>query len=271
MQRERGGAVVRQARLIAVVRTFLIGCAVLLVVGCAGVRSEAPEETQGHTEATREQAHSDRCDRTRGIVLMGGGYATNDVPGCPKGGLLLGTDGPNTGINSPMQDYLYGGDGDDEVRGLGANDEIYGGLGGDVIYGGPGFDWMAAGAVRGPDRSKNKLYGGDGPDDMYGADGEDVLHGGDGNDWVSGDEGEDILHGEEGNDNLSGEVGEDVLYGGDGNDTLGAASHNDDLGADKLYCGAGTDKYIVGRLDYVSNSCEVKKKPAKPSGRAFPL
>jgi Ca2+-binding RTX toxin-like protein len=167
---------------------------------------------------------------------MGGGYATNDLPGCPKGGLLLGTDGPNTGIDSPMQDCLYGGDGEDEVRGLGANDELWGGLGGDVIYGGPGFDIMWAGPVHGRDTSMNKLYGGDRTDDMFGAHGEDVLH------------------------------------GGAGNDTLGAASYKGDLGADKLYCGAGTDKYIAGRLVYVSSSCEVKQKPAKPKkGRAVPL
>jgi RTX calcium-binding nonapeptide repeat (4 copies) len=227
---ENGGcAVIRHSHFIAVVGTYLMGCAVvLMVVGCAGARSEAPQK--------EEQAHSDRCEGTRGIVLMGGGYATNDVPGCPKGGLLLGTDGPNTDINSPMQDYLYGGDGDDEVRGLGANDELWGGLGSDVIYGGPGFDMMFAGAVRGRDSSKNKLYGGDRTDDMSGADGEDVLH------------------------------------GGAGNDTLTAAGYKDDLGADKLYCGAGTDKYIAGRLDHVSNSCEVKQNPAKPKkGRALPL
>jgi hypothetical protein len=245
--------VIRKGHCLVVVRTFLIGCAILVVAGCAGVRSEAPEETQGHTKATKDQAHSDRCDGTRGIVLMGGGYATNDVPGCPKGGLLLGTDGPNTDINSPMQDYHYGGDGDDEVRGLGANDEIYGGYGSDVIYGGPGFDFIFAGAVRGRDRSKNTIYGGDGPDD------------------IGGDYGDDVLYGEDGNDHIGGDDGEDVLYGGDGNDTLVAASHNDDLGADKLYCGAGTDKYIAGRLDHVSDSCEVKKKLPKVEGGFQPI
>ena len=44
---------VRQAHLIAVVGTFLIGCAVLLVVGCAGARTGAPQEKQGRPEATR--------------------------------------------------------------------------------------------------------------------------------------------------------------------------------------------------------------------------
>ena len=203
---------------------------------------------------------------------MGGGYATNDLPGCPKGGLLLGTDGPNTGIDSPMQDCLYGGDGEDEVRGLGANDELWGGLGGDVIYGGPGFDIMWAGPVHGRDTSMNKLYGGDRTDDMFGAHGEDVLHGGAGNDFMSGQGGEDVLRGEDGNDDVSGDYGEDVLYGGDGNDALTAAGYKDDLGGDRLYCGAGTDKYIAGRLVYVSSSCEVKQKPAKPKkGRAVPL
>src|SRR5215216_3933819 len=271
MPRERGGAVVRQGYLIAVVRAFLIGCTVFLVVGCAGVRSDASREQQGHTEATREQTHSDRCDRTRGIVLMGGGYATNDLPGCPKGGLLLGTDGPNTDINSPIQDYLYGGDGEDEVRGLGANDELWGGLGSDVIYGGPGSDEMLAGPVRGRDTSMNKLYGGDRTDIMFGDYGEDVLHGGDGNDVMRGDGGEDVLYGEGGNDDMYGNYGEDVLYGGDGNDTLTAAIYKDDLGADKLYCGAGTDKYTAGSLDYVSDSCEVKQEPAKQKGSSLPL
>jgi Ca2+-binding RTX toxin-like protein len=144
-------------------RALLVGCAALLVVGCAGVRSGTPQEQQGHTEATKNQAHSQRCEGTRGIVLLGGGYATNDVPGCPEGGLLLGTDGPNTDMNSPMQDYLYGGDGDDEVRGLGANDEIYGGLGGDVIYGGPGFDWIDGGAVRGRDMRRTSSTGATAP------------------------------------------------------------------------------------------------------------
>ena len=97
---------VRHRHFIAVVGVFLMGCALVLVVGCSGGRSEAPQEEQGHTEVTKEQTHSDRCEGMRGIVLMGGGYATSDVPGCPKGGLLLGTDGPNTDRNGPIQDYL---------------------------------------------------------------------------------------------------------------------------------------------------------------------
>jgi hypothetical protein len=81
-------------------------------------------------------------------------YTTNDVPGCPKGGLLSGTDG---------RDNLDGKDGDDEIHGLGARDIIHGGAGNDVIYGGPGSDSFL--------------------NDGWG---EDVLYGGKGNDALAG-------------------------------------------------------------------------------------
>jgi uncharacterized protein YceK len=173
-----GCAVVRRGRHIAVVRAFLVGCAVvLLMVGCAGVRSGAPQE-KGHTEAAnKEQARSPeatspeegRCGETRSIDLPTGTYITNDVPGCPNGGLLSGTDG---------QDKLLGEDGEDEVRGLGGSDELWGGFGKDVVYGGPGAD------------------------EIYGAYGEDVLYGGEGNDIIDATTG----------------GGRDKLYCGEGTD-----------------------------------------------------
>ena len=81
-----------------------------------------------------------------------GVYTTNDLPGCPKGGLLLGTDKP---------DLLSGRHGDDKVRGLGGSDrDLEGGLGNDILYGGDGNDY---------------LLGGKGADVMYGGDGNDFL------------------------------------------------------------------------------------------------
>ena len=147
---------VRQRHLIAVVGTFLIGCAfLLLVVGCAGSQSQAPpkKEDQGHIEATKEaHEHTEatvseeaRCEGTRTTknpILHSeaaandrfrykGSLITNDLRDCPNGGLLLGTD---------KRDKLGGLEGDDEIRGLGAADQIFGGVGKDVIYGGPGDD-----------------------------------------------------------------------------------------------------------------------------------
>ena len=133
---------VRQGRLIAVVGTFLIGCAVLLAVGCAGVRSGAPKEKQGQAEDTKQEqgrspeataSEEARCGGTRSIHLQkstGDLYTTNDIPGCPnKGGLLLGTDKAEkiSGYGGPyLGDKLAGEDGDDEIRGLGAMDSILG-------------------------------------------------------------------------------------------------------------------------------------------------
>ena len=189
MLREGECAVTRQAHLIAVVRAFLIGCAVLLLaVGCAGVRSEAPQEKQRHTEATKEQTRSleataseqARCQGTRTTKdnPMGGeGFRarviTNDIPGCPKGGLLLGTD---------KRDFLNGVDGDDEIRGLGGKDGLMGGDGNDVIYGGPGGDNLLGGP------GEDILYGGDGNDFLWSKDGQrDKIYGGKGKDMCTFD------------------------------------------------------------------------------------
>jgi hypothetical protein len=130
------------------------------------MRSGAPREGQGHTEATQEQPRSPeattseqaRCEGTRTTKiprLAEGIYITNDLPGCSdKGGLLLGTDKHNHGV-----DQLAGKDGDDEIHGLGGQDYIYGGPGRDMIFGGPGDD-----------------------EGVFGQEGEDVIYGGPGDD-----------------------------------------------------------------------------------------
>jgi RTX calcium-binding nonapeptide repeat (4 copies) len=257
MQREGECSVVRQAHRIAVVGTFLIGCALLLlVVGCAGVRSEATKEEQGRSpEATASEEA--RCEGTRtyhlyqvihnrngywnGPLRTGseedikkadkkagqftmdfGVYTTNDLPGCPKkGGLLKGTDKP---------DKLDGKEGDDEIRGLGGSDHY--------LDGGPGND---------------TIYGGDGDDDPN-REGGAGLDGGDGNDTLYGGDGDDALHGFN---------GEDVLYGGDGNDLL--TDYYDEQ-RDKLNCGEGRDEYVAVKNDYVDSSCEKKISPQRIFG-----
>jgi hypothetical protein len=246
----RQGHPIKTRALMAVVRAFLIGCAVLLVVGCAGVRSRASqEEQQGHTEATKkEQGRSPeataseeaRCGGTRSIHLQERTYTTNDVSGCHnEGGLLSGTD---------KADKLAGKDGDDEIRGLGAVDWIFGGLGSDVIYGGDGNDLLEGGSYWGTkdESSKDVLHGGPGKDDLTDFDGgDDVLYGGDGDDKP-----------------LAGGAGEDVIYGGDGNDFIDAVSASSTgfpitKERDEIYCGEGKDHYMADKLDYVDSSCEV--------------
>ena len=236
------------------VRAFLIGCAVLLlVVGCAGVRSEASQKEQGSSPQATDSEQA-RCEETRTIqvtwlqlqlqsepIRQSIAFTTNDLSGCPnKGGLLSGTD---------KKDKLSGFDGDDEIRGLAGSDFIVGGAGNDVIYAGPGDD-----------QGKGKYY----DRNVMGNRGDDVLFGGAGNDTLGSnmgqDVGEDVYYGGDGNDDLVGRPfgvkaeGEDVYYGGDGNDFFYAH----DGQRDKLYCGKGKDRYIAGRNDYVDSSCEKK-------------
>jgi hypothetical protein len=160
---------------MAVVRPFSI-CCVVLFVGCAGMRSVAPHEEQGHTEATKEQGSSSgaasseeaRCRQTRTFKDEESGWliTTNDIPGCPNGGLLSGTDG---------RDKLSGDKGEDEIRGLGGSDFIFGGDGNDVIYGGPGDETLLLGG-----EGDDVIYGGDGEDgETIPGNGEDVVYGGD--------------------------------------------------------------------------------------------
>jgi hypothetical protein len=218
--------VLRQAHLIAVVVTFLIGCAVLLGVGCAGTSSETSKKEQGSSPQATASEEA-RCEGTRTyhvwyVVYPNGQnsspqsgseedmkkadkkarhngnkvddvgvYTTNDLPGCPKGGLLLGTD---------KKDELSGEKGDDEIRGLGGNDGLTGGPGSDILYGGEGDDFLDHGDYR--------------------------------------DEGDS----------------EDVFYGGDGNDQLSAEAGP----RAKLYCGEGRDDYAADKDDYVDSSCEKK-------------
>jgi Ca2+-binding RTX toxin-like protein len=197
MLKEGAGAVVLQGGSIALVVAFLIGCAVLLVAGASGVQAQASNKEEARCEGTRTITPAD---------LGGEIVTTNDLPGCPKGGLLLGTEGSDRteARRDPAPPYsLYGGDGDDVIRSLGGSDTISHGYGDDVIYGGDGDDGVA-------------------PDS-----------------------------------------GNDVIYGGPGND--GLDSHDD--GGDKLYCGAGRDKYWADKEDYVDSSCETNARAGpEPSG-----
>jgi hypothetical protein len=205
---EGGCAVVRRGHLIALVVALLIGCVVL--VGCSsGGRSEAPQKEQGRSPQATASEEA-RCQGTRtyhtwyivygngqnsslqsgsaedmkkagkkaGKVEEGAVVTTNDLPGCPKGGLLKGTDKP---------DFLDGLDGDDEIRGLGGKDVILGGPGKDVIYGGAGNDELRAGQGQG--QGEDVLYGGGGNDFLVDddADGRGKLYCGEGKDIYAAD------------------------------------------------------------------------------------
>jgi Ca2+-binding RTX toxin-like protein len=252
MPREGGCAVVRQGHLIAIVGAFLIGCAVvLLMAGASGVQAEATNNEQGRSpEATASE--DARCEGTRKInVNLPARFTTNDLPGCPQGGLLLGTDKP---------DLMAGEKGDDEVRSLGGKDDVMGGPGNDVLYGGVDKDSLIG---DGRDENGNDIiYGGPGDDgNLNGTDGNDVIYGGPGDDGSRGMDGEDVIYGGPGNDKLDGGPSE-AVYGGPGELLPGGG----DGQRDEIYCGEGRDSYTADKEDYVHGSCEVKL----PNSLRFP-
>jgi len=91
---------------------------------------------------------------------------------------------------------LWGGNGDDWLRGDGGTDILGGGSGIDIIYGFNGDD---------------TIFGGAGGDDIWGDNGNDRIYGGNG---------DDLLNGGAGNDTIVDGAGDDVILGGDGADLL---------------------------------------------------
>lgn len=105
---------------------------------------------------------------------------------------------------------------------------------------------------------QQELYGGPRYDRLRGGVGKDVLHGAGGMDFLEGGAGDDVIYGGDGSDTIFAVEGEDVLYGGEGNDYLDGRDEGGlkDRQRDEIFCGAGKDKAIAGKLDYVDSSCE---------------
>jgi Ca2+-binding RTX toxin-like protein len=161
---------------------------------------------------------------------------------------------------------LFGGGGNDSLRGGGAADVYFGGEGtdlfpagpaadgADVLNGGNGIDtadYSGRGAVTlSIDGAAND--GGDG-----GAEGDDVaadievLRAGSGADALTGGEGSQTLHGGGGNDTLSGGPGADVMNGDAGDDVFDEGSETS--GADVMNGGIGIDT-----ADYSSRTILVR-------------
>lgn len=86
----------------------------------------------------------------------------------------------NTMFGNAANNYLYAGDGADQVNGDAGNDYLYGQAGDDTLNGGHGKDWLVG--------------------DL----GDDLISGGHGNDRLIGGLGKDSLVGEKGKDRLTG-------------------------------------------------------------------
>lgn len=121
-------------------------------------------------------------------------------------------------------DWIYGGDGDDDLLGLPGNDVLYGGPGDDRLYGGTENDELHGGVgsdiLRGEEGS-DQLFGGEQADTLNGGPGFDDLFGGTHNDILVSTDSipgfpvdiYDVLSGDEGSDVLCSDAGIDILIG----------------------------------------------------------
>lgn len=119
-------------------------------------------------------------------------------------------------------------------------DKIFGGNGADEIYGGAGGDVIDGG------RQNDTLYGQAGQDNISGKKGNDIIYGQANN---------DNLNGGDGDDQIFGGAGYDQLYGGKGNDILNAGAGGDflfgDKGADTFVIGSAAQTKGNGAIDYI--------------------
>lgn len=182
---------------------------------------------------------------TSQTVFGGGG---NDV--------LRGSIGTDVLHGQAGQDLLTGLAGDDELDGGADDDRLFGGSGSDLLLGSDGNDVLNGGL------EDDHLFGGSGNDRMYGSSGDDELIGENGQDNIYGGYGDDVLDGGNDDDRIFGNDDDDTLLGGEGNDFLSGGRQNDVLnggvgndrlsgwnGDDSLVGGSGDDKLYGGSGD----------------------
>ncbi|MBC7098149.1 VWA domain-containing protein [Candidatus Bipolaricaulota bacterium] len=128
----------------------------------------------------------------------------------PVDNVIWGSEGDDVLIGTPKNDLIFGLGGDDLLIGLDGDDVLVGGEGEDVLQGGEGDDRLEGGL--GDDR----LLGGPGDDTLLGEAGSDVLEGAGGDDVLSGGEGDDKLLGGPGCDRLEGGPGTNFVYDEEG-------------------------------------------------------
>lgn len=185
-------------------------------------------------------------------LIIYGGFGDDFIIGGQSDDEIYGEDGDDYIVGYEGSDIARGGNGNDYLNGKEGNDSLYGDAGNDVIqlddgndhaFGGEGDDRIGGYVTsKGLNRSIKWSYfiSKIGQNSLYGGDGNDELIAGPNGDKLYGENGNDILVGDSGDDYLDGGDGDDWLIGNEGDDTLVAGS-----GFDYLSGGDGDDTYVI--------------------------
>jgi Ca2+-binding RTX toxin-like protein len=154
-----------------------------------------------------------------------------ELPSCAEGPErvgkeVLGTPCDDTIVAPPSVTAVYGGPGNDVIRGSVTTSQsgspetgLHLEVGSQTFDGGPGNDVVYG------DRGNDRLRGNGGNDRLYGGIGDDTLEGGEGDDLLSGGFGADTIDGQSGNDYVRGDATIDHIFDtGGGFDTLSFAT-----------------------------------------------
>ena len=185
-------------------------------------------------------------------LIIYGGLGDDFIIGGQSDDEIYGEDGADYIVGYEGNDIARGGNGNDYLSGREGNDSLYGDAGNDIIrfdngndnaFGGDGDDRIGGYITStGLNRAINWIY-------FISELGQNSLHGGDGNDELIAGPNGDKLYGENGNDILVGRNGDDYLDGGEGDDWLIGDEGNDTLvagnGFDYLSGGNGNDTYVI--------------------------
>ena len=209
----------------------------------------------------------DTLTGTTGSDTISGDAGNDSIDGGAGDDSLVGGSGNDTIEGGDGYDQIEGGEGDDAIYGGsdGNYDDLYGGAGNDSIYagdgsvnwvyGGDGNDNLFGGANQDDlngDAGDDTITANGGDDSVYGGDGFDTIYGGDGADMVSGGADNDEIYGGANDDYLKGGAGNDTIEGGDGNDTIQGEQGNDTLSGNagddtfKMMNMSGTDSIDGG-------------------------
>ncbi len=161
----------------------------------------------------------------------------------------------NVGVTAELDYTIFAGDGADEVRlsyvtsdvtirGNAGDDALHAGLGTNELRGGKGNDTLTSqggngllSGGNGEDRIEsfdllseggNRLFGGDGDDNMISA-GGGFADGGSGDDEIYAGGAENEIHGGSGNDIIEVAEGNSRMYGGQGNDRMRSLGDNAEI------------------------------------------